>query len=126
MKKFKQLGIWMDDANALLMEFYNHMIISKSIVFKPLLNEENNPEQQHDTQMQSKEENKYQLAFFKEISDIVLNYQEVLLFGPTQAKNELLELIKADHNFANIKFDVIDTEVMTENKMHEFVIEYFR
>ena len=126
MKKFKQLGIWMDDANALLMEFYNHMIISKSIVFKPLLNEENNPEEQQDTQMQSKEQSQYQLAFFKEISDIVLNYQEVLLFGPTQAKNELLELIKADHNFANIKFDVIDTEVMTENKMHEFVIEYFR
>lgn len=125
MKKFKQLGIWMDDSNALIMEFFNHTIVSKSIVFKPVLNEEslNVNEENPDSQAIS---NPYEETFFREISEIVVNYQEVLLLGPTQSKYRLLESLKNNHNYENIKFDVADTDKMTENEMHEFVIDYFK
>lgn len=124
MKKFKQLGIWMDDTNALLMEFYNHIIVSKSIVFKPDIAENN--EDPQEVQSDEVVSNPYQKAFFKEISDIISNYQEVLLFGPTDSKYDLWNYLKSGHKFREIKFELKNTDKMNEEEMHEFVIEYFR
>jgi len=33
-------------------------------------------------------------------------YQEVVLFGPTDAKNELSNMVKTDHLFDEIKIEV--------------------
>ncbi|MBK8348850.1 MAG: hypothetical protein IPL08_15010 [Saprospiraceae bacterium] len=49
----------------------------------------------------------------------------VLLFGPTDAKAELLHLIQADHHFDKIKFEVKSTDKMTENQENAFVKDYF-
>jgi hypothetical protein len=48
------------------------------------------------------------------------------LFGPTDAKNELLNLIKTDHLFEDIKIEVINSGKMTESQMQTFVREYFK
>ncbi|WP_158841023.1 hypothetical protein [Polaribacter sp. L3A8] len=63
--------------------------------------------------------------FFKRISAVLKDYTEVLLFGPTNAKSELYILLKEDKHFNKIKIDVETTDNLTENKMHEFVKEYF-
>ena len=67
-----------------------------------------------------------QSSFYKKLSDIIKNYQEIVLFGPTDAKNELLNLLKADHLFENIKIEVKHADKMTKNNMHTFVKEYFK
>jgi hypothetical protein len=125
MKKVKELGVWMDHSNAILMELYNHMIDSKKIAIKPMQIESDNVDT-HEVQTHSKEQKHNQTVFFKEISDIIRNYNNVLLFGPTDAKNELLNLLKADHHFENTKIELRNTDKMSENEMHEFVVEYFR
>jgi len=64
-------------------------------------------------------------SYYKKLSDNIINYQEVVLFGPTEAKTELLNLLKADHLFENIKIAVKQSDKMTTNQMHAFVRSYF-
>ena len=126
MNKIKFLGIWMDHSNAFLMELYNHKITSKNIVIKTSQKKEEDNVDTHEIQVHSKEESQHRAAFFKEISNVIRNYQNVLLFGPTDAKNELYNLLKEDHRFENTKFELRNTDKMTEEEMNQFVVEYFR
>ena len=48
-----------------------------------------------------------------------------MLFGPTNAKTELLNLLKADHHFDKINIETKQADKMTENQQHAFVREYF-
>jgi hypothetical protein len=50
----------------------------------------------------------------------------VVLFGPTDAKKELLNLVKTDHLFEGIKIEVKNSDKMTEDQMHTFVRDYFK
>jgi len=123
MKNIKQMGIWMDHSNAILMELINETIVTHSVV-----SESSSPENERGRIMQGKPlQNKEQrFSYFKKLSDSIRNYQEVVLFGPTDAKNELLNLLKADHLFENIKIEVKNTDKMTDNQMHAFIKEYFK
>ena len=67
-----------------------------------------------------------QASYYKKISDIIRSYPEVILFGPTDAKLELLNLLKADHLFENIKIEVLNSDKMTAKQMHDFVREHFK
>jgi hypothetical protein len=49
----------------------------------------------------------------------------VILFGPTDAKVELLNILRQDHHFANIKIETQQTDKMTEFQQHAFIKEYF-
>lgn len=121
MTKNKQLSIWMDYSNALLMELCNHMIISKRIAIKP---SEVDNETAHVTN-HTEELIRHQHDYFDEIGDVVINYQEVLLFGPSEAKSELLALLKEDNHFKNINFQLVNTNRMNEDKIHNFVAGHF-
>ena len=56
--------------------------------------------------------------------DIIL-YKEVLLFGPTDAKSELLNILHADLRFKEISIEVLSADNMTENQKLAFVKTYF-
>ena len=72
----------------------------------------------------NKDQNK-QAEYYKKLAELIENYDEVLLFGPTDAKLELFNVLKADHHFDNIKIDVLPTDKMTENQEHAFVAAHF-
>ena len=74
--------------------------------------------------MHNKEQHKH-LEYYKKIGETIKQYGDVLLFGPTDAKLELCNLLKADHQFANIKIETKSADKMTENQQHAFVKEYF-
>lgn len=111
----------MDHSSALIMELTNNMIISTEFESESIMKIEN--EDNHET---GHEEPQTQSAYYKRISDIIRNYDEVLLFGPTEAKNELYNLIKEDHNFDNITIEIRTTDKMTENQMFAFVKDFFK
>lgn len=64
-------------------------------------------------------------AFYKGISDEILKYDHVLLFGPTNAKSELHNLLNKNFNFRDIKIDVESADKMTDNEKGAFVRNYF-
>jgi len=123
MKTTKTLGIYLDYTNAFFMELINKMIVSRNIKFE--INEK------HEKQTESVVEDihsKHHLpsAYFLEICDIIRNYNRVVLFGPNEAKNELFNLLEFDHSFDAIKIKNENSEVMSEEQMHDFVKEFYK
>jgi stalled ribosome rescue protein Dom34 len=123
MKTQKNLGIWMDYAKANLIDLESkkksHIISSSftSDIKQEVLERSeytmNNKERQMDE------------AFYKEISEKMLNYNHVLLFGPTNAKSELHNYLKKDLHFNDIKIDVKPADKMTDNQQVAFVKDHF-
>jgi len=125
MKNIKQLGIWMDHSNAYLLEVINDTIETERVV-----SELSDPEAEFNfykgEKLINKKERHLQLKYYKNLGEIIKKYQEVVLFGPTDAKSELLNLLKTDHLFEKIKTEAINSGKMTESQMHTFVREYFK
>jgi hypothetical protein len=124
MGKIRQLGIWMDHSNAFLMELTNDTIVQTNIVSEFTYEDKKNGLSKNEKLMHVKQQH-LQSSFYKKLSDAIRNYHEVILFGPTDAKTELLNLLNTDHLFENIKIEVKHSDKMTEHEMHAFVKEYF-
>ena len=119
-----RLGIWMDHSNAHLMEFSMSSMEVKTInsTFTHQVKEETL--EKSEKGMHNKEQHQ-QADYYKHLGEIIRNYKEVILFGPTDAKSELLNILKADHLFEKIKMDVKQTDKMSENQQKAFVRDYF-
>ena len=125
MKSTKYLGIWMDHSIAYLMELTNDTIVTNTIESLPKLQaKEEDLYYKDESHMLNKEQNQLS-AYYKKLSDVILDYEEVILFGPTEAKNELFNFLKDNHLFDKIKIEIKTTDKITENQRHAFVKEYF-
>jgi len=120
----KKLGIWMDHSNAHLMEFENAASGSKTIA-SPFTHEVKQDTLEKGEKAMHHKEQHEQGAYYKQLGEVIKNYEEVLLFGPTDAKTELLNVLKTDHHFDKIKIEVKQADKMSENQQHAFVREYF-
>ncbi len=122
--KLKQMGVWMDHASA-------HLIVLKSDQMETkIIDSAFTSEEKKDTLLKGEKamhnkENHVQLAYYKSIAAEIKKYEEVLLFGPTNAKAELINFLKLDHHFDKIDIETRQTDKMTENQEHEFVKKYF-
>ena len=124
MKTAKNLGIWMDHSSAHLMEFTTDPIETTTIEskFTHLVKEQSL--ERSERIMHNKEQHQ-QSEYYKKLGEVIKNYAEVILFGPTEAKVELFNSLKSDHQFSNVKIEIQNTDKMTENQQHAFVREYF-
>jgi hypothetical protein len=120
----KKLGIWMDHANAHLMEFTTHNVETKAIGSKFTDEATDQDLSKGESLMHNKEQHQ-ESAYYKELGKEIANYDDVLLFGPTEAKVELFNLLRADSHFEKIKIGVMQSDKMTDNQQHAFVKEYF-
>lgn len=124
MKTRKHLGIWMDHSVAHLMDATNDTIVSSTIKsefthrerVRTLIKGEH---MMHNTEQQG------QHAFYKKLGEAIKNYDQVALFGPSKAKEELANLLKEDRSFEKIIIEVKHADKMTENQQHAFVKDYF-
>ena len=123
MAKTKNLGIWMDHASARVMEIADPMVTN--IVECESTHEEKEKTLQKGESMMHNKNQQQQAEYYKKLGGLIKNYGDVLLFGPTDAKVELLNILKADLSFSKIKFEIRQTDKMTENQEHAFVREYF-
>ncbi|MGG9970883.1 hypothetical protein ACQ33O_03720 [Ferruginibacter sp. SUN002] len=119
MIKTKKIGIWMDHSVAHLIEFSTDLIESK---FDLQIKEGGLAKSEH--VMHNKEQDQ-QHEYYKNISDIIKDYDEVLLFGPTDAKTELLNMLKEDHHFDKVRIATKQTDKMTNNQQRALVKEFF-
>lgn len=124
MKTRKRLGIWMDHSIAHLMEFTNKHFEIKTIESKlhDDVKEETLPKSE--SLMQNKKK-RLLLDYYKKLSEAIKDYEQVILFGPTNAKIEFFDIISEDIRFLKIKFEIKNTDKMTQNQQHAFVKEYF-
>ena len=119
----KKLGIWMDHASAHLMEYNDDM--TTDIILSESTHAEKAKTLQKGESMMHNKEKQQESAYYKALGDYIKNYDEVLLFGPTNAKVELLNILKADNRFSKIKIESMQADKMTENQAYAFVRDYF-
>lgn len=114
----------MDHSSANIMELTGGDIVSTTLdsTFTYSAKEQSSEKGEH--LMHNKEQHE-QSTFYKKLAETIRNYDEVILFGPTTAKNELANLLKADHHFEKIKVDVKNADNMNEYEKQLFVEEYF-
>jgi len=120
MKNPRRLGVWMDHSIAHLMEFTDEHFEVQTI-------ESEYPQQKHygqDTPISTAQRNK-QYKYYRKLGEVIKDYYQVILFGPTDAKVELFNLLSDDSRFLKIQVEIKDTDRMTRTQLHSFVNEYF-
>ncbi len=125
MKSLKKLGIWLDHSNANIIEFGSDEKETKTISSDFSSNDKTETLQRSENEMHNKEQQKHG-TFYKKLQKIIKDFDEVLLFGPTEAKSELYNLLKENHQFHKIKIEVKNADKMTDKDKHNFVGDYFR
>ena len=114
----------MDHSTAHVMELSNNSIITNTIESKPKPLIDPQKMYKDESHTLNKEQNQLS-AYFKKISEVIKEYEEVILFGPTEAKNELLNLLSENHQFDKIKIEIKPADKMTGIERVAFVKEYF-
>jgi stalled ribosome rescue protein Dom34 len=123
METEKKIGIWMDHSNAHLIHLDKEDTDSSvQSDFTHILKEE---ALSRSEKIMHNKEQQMQEAFYEKIADEILNYDHVLLFGPTHAKNELHNYLDKDLHFKDIKITVLPEEKMTDREKHAIVVDYF-
>jgi stalled ribosome rescue protein Dom34 len=124
MKSIKKLGIWMDHSTAHLIEFSENPFEIITIESKFTHEEKEKSLAKGESFMHHKEQ---QLLsdYFKKIAKVILNYDKVLLFGPTNAKVELFNLLSEDNRFEKIKMCIKETDKMNAYQRQNFITEHF-
>jgi predicted GIY-YIG superfamily endonuclease len=120
----KKAGIWMDHSSA---EFIGYPVnkSNEDLVELNFTHEDMQEALNRSENLMHNKRQQKQAAFYKEIGDIILKYDEVLLFGPTDAKVELVNFLEEDHHFDAIHIEVKEAEKMTKNQLHSFVNDHF-
>jgi len=123
MTKEKCLGIWMDHASANLIALKDpietiNIVSAFNQQAKEDILDKSEKVTYHKTQQLLS-------AYYKKLGEAIKNYKAVILFGPTNAKVELYNILKADLQFVKIKIEVKQADKMTENQQHAFVRNYF-
>jgi len=120
----KKIGIWMDHSNAVLIEYTSDPADTKTIE-STLTHRGNEGSGSSSENLKHNKEQNQQAHYYKNLGEIIKGYGRVVLFGPTEAKTELLNALSSDHHFDSIKIETRQTDKMTENQQHAFVREYF-
>lgn len=124
MINIKNLGVWMDHSSARLIEVTKFSFETKVIMSKFTHDDKMQSLNKNENLMHNKEQHQ-QLEYYKRVGDIIQDYSVVILFGPTNAKTELFNILKADNRFSKVKIEVEQTDKMTESQQQIFVKDYF-
>jgi stalled ribosome rescue protein Dom34 len=120
----KKIGIWMDHSIAHLMEYSSNPFEIKTIESNFTHQEKVNSFLKGEIHMHNKEQQE-QAKYYKKLIDVIKKYKEVILFGPTDAKEELFNVLNADNRFEDVHIEVKQTDKMTQKQQHAFVRDFF-
>jgi stalled ribosome rescue protein Dom34 len=124
MKTKRSIGIWMDYSKALLMELLPGNMQTQIIESSFTPEVKANSIEKSEKHMHNKEDGEH-LKYFKIIEKEIEKFDDVLIFGPTNAKDELKDLLHENHLNNHIRIEVKTTDKMTENQLHAFVLNHF-
>lgn len=121
----KRLGIWMDHSNAHLIEFSSEVKDTKTINSSFSNEDKVETLKRSEKEMQHKEHQKL-TTYYKKLATLIDDFDEVLLFGPTDAKAEFFNFLKEHPKYDKIKIEVKKTDKMSDVEQHHFVRDYFK
>ena len=124
MKSFKKLAIYLDHSSAILFDFGIAAIEFKKIASEFVFQDRKSIFHKGESHLHNKEQH-LQHKYYEQIGDAILDFDNVLLFGPTDAKTELFNVLMESNRFGHIKLKVKASDKLTENQQLAFVNNYF-
>lgn len=125
MKTKRNLGIYMDHSRAILMELSGNIVGENQIKSEfstegkgSHLKKLENSEHDIDLRLHSN--------YFKEIGQSIKDFENILLFGPTDVQTELLNFLNDAKLTKNVNFEVRKTELMAGTQMRSYVRTFFK
>lgn len=118
-KNSKKLAINLDHSQATLFDFG-----ISAIEFKTFESEIDHQISKGENNMHNKEQ-QLQHKYYHNIADAMLDFQIVLLFGPTDAKTELFNYLSEINKFSKIDIKVKTSDKLTENQQVAFINNFF-
>lgn len=125
MKATKRIGVWMDYSVARLIEFTSNQNFKVTVVESNATGLDTQEGLQHSENVLNNKISRTLSAYYKELIELVKNYDEIVLFGPTKAKLELYNMIREDHKYDHLKIETKSADKMSYQEQHEFIQEYF-
>jgi hypothetical protein len=124
METNKKIAVYMDHFTAVIIEYTNSAEAIKTIKSEFNHFEKEKILQKGESHMHNKEQN-LQQEFYSKLRQELLNYDTILLFGATNAKTELLNILQTDTKFLNVEILLKNTDKLTENQQIAFVNDCF-
>lgn len=124
MKTAKRAGIWMDHETAHIIPFSTEETVMETVEAAHFSGA-GHTASDGDKHLHHKEQ-RLETGFYKQLGELIKGYDDVLLFGPTDAKLELHNYLRKDSHFEKIKLVTETTGKMSPNQLHAFVTKYFQ
>jgi stalled ribosome rescue protein Dom34 len=122
MENTNQIAIWMDYSVAYLMEFKTEPFEVQIIVCELTVDErKRNPYKKGITNS----ENKRKYNYYSQIGNAIINYDKIILFGPSEAKIDFFDTLSEDERFYKLKIEIKETDKMNVNQRQDFINKYF-
>ncbi|CAM2830490.1 hypothetical protein [Flavobacterium frigoris] len=64
-------------------------------------------------------------TYYYKIASKIKNYDRIIIFGPTNAKTELFDVLSEDDRFLKTKIEITNTDQMNPAEQHQFIKNYF-
>lgn len=112
-------GVWMDHHNAI---FITEADGTYTIKDKVVAGEYHGDKGEHAYNNAEKTDNR---KYYKTIAQHLLPFDEVLIFGPGKAQEELLNFLHEDQHFKNKKITLDTAGQVTDNQMIAKVRDFF-
>lgn len=115
----------MDHSTAYLMEFTGDKNTPVKTLQPATISQQLHPNTGIGEKGMHHKEQLHQTAYYKSLIAVIRNFDDVVLFGPTDAKLELLNVLRADNHYNKINIQVRQADKMTGNQQLAFVRDYF-
>lgn len=124
MKNSKNLAVWLDHSSAYLIEISTEIMNTKTIKNDFSFFDKIKSLHKSENKMHNKEQQR-QHAFFKKIEKNLNKFDNILLFGPTNAKKELFNHIRMRNSFDSFNLKYLNTDEMTNDEKSKYALNYF-
>ena len=124
MKNTNQLGLWMDDSVAYLIQFTTKPFTIQTIV-REFQTEEKKSNSLKKILLLSRYKETSLNKHYNKMGKELLKYEKIVLFGPSTSKLDFFDFLNEDERFLKLKIEIKDADKMNVNQQHEFIKEYF-
>jgi hypothetical protein len=120
----KRSGLYLDHSHAHLIEYNGETKNIETILSKFTHRVKIEALTRSENIMHNKEQQE-QYEYFKKIGTYLKPYNQIVLFGPTTAKTELMNLLLEDSSFNKTQLSTETTDKLTMKEQYAFVKHYF-
>lgn len=125
MIQVNKIGVYLDYTHAHMLELTIDSHRSKTIESNFSSHDIKEALSKGENHMHNKE-NKFYAIYFRNIMDYIIHYNEILIFGPTHAKDELFNMIKQDYLFSNKIIDVSSSDQLDSKEQYLFISNFYK